>query len=286
MNGPTTSVRRSPSLSGLAGRAAAVAAVGVLAATTVAAPSWGAAPANDEVAGAFAVSLGSHVTQDTTQATTSAADATLNADCGAPATDASVWYTYTAGADGGVVLDASASDYSAGFMVFEGTPSAATLLTCGPGTVGVGTSAGTTYTVMVFDDQTDGSPAAGGNLVLDVAAAPPPPSVGVTVDARAKVDKTGVAWVTGSYTCTDAADIELDGELHQSVGRFTVNGYGGIYEQGTCDGSVRPFTMPIQGDNGKFAGGKAASIVFTFACGAFECADGYAEQRIQLVKGR
>lgn len=286
MNDSCTRVRRTTSLARLAARSAAVFSVGVVLAAMAAPPSWAAAPANDEVGGAVAVALGDHITQDTTQATTSAGDSALNGACGAPATDASVWYSYTSATDTGVVLDASASDYSAGFMVFAGTPSTSTLLECGPGTIGLNASAGVTYSVMVFDDQTDGNPAPGGNLVLDVASAPAPPTVEVTVDSRAKVDKAGVAWITGSYTCTDAGDIELDGELHQTVGRFRVNGYGFIYDQGTCDGSPHRFTMPITGDNGTFAGGKAASIVFSFACGTFSCTDGYAEQRVQLSKGR
>ena len=269
-----------------AGRLAAAAAVGVLGTATVAAPSWGAAPSNDEPTGATAVHVGDHVNQDTTQATTTAADAADNANCGAPATDASVWYTYTAATDGGVILDASSSSFSAGFMVFEGAPAASSEMTCGPGTIEFDAAAGSTYTVMVFDDQTDGNPAAGGNLALDVVAAPPAPTADATVNPRAQVDKSGTAWVTGSYSCTNADNIELDGELHQSVGRTTINGYGFSYDENTCDGSSHPFTMPISGENGKFAGGKAASIVFSYACGSYDCSFGYNEQRIQLSKGR
>jgi hypothetical protein len=257
----------------------------ILAFGSLAAPAFAAAPSNDEVGGAVALALGDHISLDTSEATTTADDATLNDVCGAPATDASVWYTFTAADDGGVVLDASASDYSAGFMIFEGAPTQDSMITCGPLTTGIGTSAGTTYTVMVFDDEQDGNAANGGDLELDVNAAPPPPSVDVTINPKGSVDKFGTAWVSGSYTCTDADFVELDGELHQSVGRVTINGYGGIFDEGTCDGTARSFTMGITGDNGKFAGGKAASIVFTFACGAFDCADGYAEQKVQLSKG-
>jgi hypothetical protein len=249
-----------------------------------ASPSWAAAPANDELGGAVAVSLGDTVAADTTEATTTAADGDLNATCGAPSTDASVWYSYTAAADGGVVLDASASDYSAGFLVFEGTPTADSVVSCGPGTVGFSASAGTTYNIMVIDDQSDGA-GNGGNLVMDVVESVTP-TVDVSVDPRAQVDKSGTAWVTGSYTCTGGDNIEVDGELHQSVGRVTINGWGYIYDEGTCDGASHAFSMPVTGDNGKFAGGKAASIVFSYACGAFECADGYAEQQLQLSKGR
>lgn len=286
MDSPTPSAWRSFSRSGVAGRLLAAGAVAVLAAAMAVSPASAAAPANDEYTGAVPVSIGDHITADTTQATTTAADAALNANCGAPQTKASVWYTFTAPDDAGAVLDMSSSNYSGGFLVFEGTPTAGSLVACGPGTVGFATTAGTTYTVMVIDDDGDGNTANGGNLVLDVIAAPPPPVADVTVDPKAKVDKSGTAWVTGSYTCTNADNVELDGELHQNVGRFTINGYGGIFDVGTCDGSAHGFTMPITGENGKFAGGKAASIVFSYACGALDCAFGYAEQTIQLTKGR
>ena len=49
----------------------------------------------------------------TTGATTDADDAQLNTTCGAPATDASVWYSLQ-GSGKGVVADVSSSDYSAG----------------------------------------------------------------------------------------------------------------------------------------------------------------------------
>ena len=92
----------------------------------------------------------------------------------------------------------SASDYSGGFLVFEGTPTADSLITCGQFTVGFSAIAGTTYNIMAVDDDLDGNVANGGNLVMDVNEAPPPPTLDVTVDPTAKVDKAGVAWVTGS----------------------------------------------------------------------------------------
>ena len=48
-------------------------------------------------------------TLDTSQATTDADEAQLNALCGAPRTDASVWYQVTATASGGMVVDVSRS---------------------------------------------------------------------------------------------------------------------------------------------------------------------------------
>ncbi|MDQ1745249.1 MAG: hypothetical protein QOE23_3588, partial [Pseudonocardiales bacterium] len=99
-------------------------------------PAWAAVPTNDTIAGATPISaLPFTATLDTTQATTDADDASLNANCGAPATEASVWYTYTAPADGAVVIDVSQSSYSAGVIVATGTPGNLSLDNCGPGAV-------------------------------------------------------------------------------------------------------------------------------------------------------
>lgn len=58
---------------------------------------------------------------DTTEATTDGDDAQLNETCGAPATDASVWYAFVAGSDAVVVVDVSQSGYSAGVLVGVGS---------------------------------------------------------------------------------------------------------------------------------------------------------------------
>src|SRR5690349_23394335 len=57
-----------------------------------------AAPAPNDTAAAATVvsSLPTTISQDTTGATTDATDAALNANCGAPFTNASVWFKYTA----------------------------------------------------------------------------------------------------------------------------------------------------------------------------------------------
>src|SRR4249919_1053960 len=73
-----THLRRS-----LGNRALAVTAAGLMGVVGFGAPALAAAPANDEVGGAVALSLGDHVTLDTTEATTTADDTALNANCGA-----------------------------------------------------------------------------------------------------------------------------------------------------------------------------------------------------------
>lgn len=258
-----------------AGVATAVAGVGVVAPAAAT-----EAPVNDTWEGAVALSLGDTVTLDTTAATTDAVDEEANQSCGAPYTNASVWYTYTPATDGGFVADMSESDYTGGFMVFEGTPSSSTLLDCGPDSVGVGATAGTTYYLVAFSDTSTN----GGNLALSLSEAPPPPTVDVTVDPSATVAKDGSVTLTGTYSCTDADWVDIEASLTQTVGRFKINGYGYVsFDQ--CDGEPHAFDLNVTGDNGTFAGGKAASVAWTWACGAFDCAEDYDEQTVRLRRG-
>src|SRR4051812_38757305 len=156
------------------------AAAGALLVPLAAAPVQAAVPANDKPGGAITLHVGEQVTQDTTQATTDANDAALNESCGAPRTNASVWYKFSTHRDRDLLLDMRASDYSGGFLVFEGAPTKQSLVTCGAGMLGIRTLAGATYTVMVISDTAK----RGGNLVMSLHRPPPPPKVKVTVARR------------------------------------------------------------------------------------------------------
>jgi hypothetical protein len=93
-------------------------------------------------------------------------------------------------------------------------------------------------------------------------------------------------WLTGTYSCSLASRIGFDIQLSENVGRFTVNGYGSLNDENSCDGSAIPFKLPISGYDGKFAGGKATALVATDACGDAACDNTYFQQTIQLAKGR
>jgi len=250
-------------------------------------PAAAAPPSNDTIGGATAASLGFSQQLDTTEATTDADDTQLNANCGAPATDASVWYSFTAAADGGVVLDVSQSSYSAGVLVGVGTQGNLELVTCGPGTVGFTTEAGTTYYILAIDDQGDGG-GNGGTLRISFNEAPPPPTVDITVDPIGRVDgKTGVAYLTGTYSCSNGDFIDVFGDARQAIGvRSTVVGSFEFFDVGTCDGTSRTWSATVFPDNGKFAGGKTMTVTFAFSCGVFECAEGFVEQTVKLRGGK
>jgi hypothetical protein len=265
---------------------AALTVVAVCAALTIpAAPAFAAAPSNDTSGGATAVSLGFTQTLDTSEATTDAEDAQANASCGAPATDASVWYTYTAATDGGVIVDMSGSDYSAGAIVATGSPGALDLVSCGPGSVAFAATTGTTYYILVFDDQLDGT-GNGGTLELSVSAAPPPPTLDVTVDPVGVAHKDGTASFTGTYTCTDGDFVDIFGEVAQTVGRFIIRGSFAFSDEGTCDGETHTWSAVAFGDNGKFSGGRTATITFFDSCNISDCVFGSSEQTVKLRRGR
>jgi Family of unknown function (DUF6299) len=250
-----------------------------------AAPAFAAPPGNDTYAGRTVVeSVPFTQTLETGEATTDSDDAQLNAQCGAPATDASVWYELTASAAGGMVVAVSDSSYTAGAIVATGGPGNWTLVNCAPGAVGWTAAAGVTYTILVFDDQFDGG-GNGGTLRLTIGEAPPVPTIDVTLDPIGQFHaRTGTATVSGTVTCAGVVDFAfLDIELRQNVGRVsTVRGFG--FADVTCDGVTRQWTAEIFPDNGKFAGGKAAEATFAVACGAVECGVDF-EQRTIMLRG-
>ena len=254
-------------------------AVGISAPTALAAP-----PTNDTFAGATPVTVGFSEVLDTSDATTDADDAQLNVSCGAPATDASVWYVLE-GTDAGVAVDVSQSDYSAGVLVAVGTQGDLQTVTCGPGTVAFFAATGTTYYVLAIDDQQDGS-RNGGSLNISFNDIPPPPTVEVALNPIGRVNiHTGVASVSGTYTCTNGSFLDMFVDASQRVGRGSVLAQAFLFETDTCDGVPRAWTVELFPQNGRFAGGKTMTLSIGFSCGIFECSEGFVEQTIQLRGG-
>lgn len=245
------------------------------------------APSNDTIAGATPItSLPFSATEDTTKATTDSEDAALNRECGAPNTDASVWFSFAAASDASLFVDLSQTDYSAGVIVASGSPGNLTFVSCGPyGTIFDAVS-GTQYYFLAFDDQNDGG-VNGGQLAINVDVLPPPPEVTVTIDSIGHFDRQGNATVTGTETCTaeDLQFSEVDVNLTQSVGRVsTVQGFG--VGDLICDGATHRWSALVSPYNGKFAGGKAIASADAVACNITTCTDAFVgNQPIQLRKG-
>jgi hypothetical protein len=250
-----------------------------------AAPALAAAPGNDTYAGRTIVSVPSSGSVDTTEATTDADDVEVNSPCGAPATDASVWYEVTATSDGAIVVDVSTSTYAAGVIVATGSPGSFSVLACGPGAVAFSTVAGETYAILAFQDFA--GPPTGGTLNIVFEAAPPPPVLTATVNPVGRFNSaTGSATISGTVTCSGVADFSfVEVQVRQQVGRIIINGFGFI-EGFACDGTVQPWSAEVFGDNGVFKGGKAATVTFVVACGSFECGVDFQEHVVQLKGGK
>jgi hypothetical protein len=96
--------------------------------------------------------------------------------------------------------------------------------------------------------------------------------------------RTGVAQVSGTFTCTGLDFLDIFGELTQQVGRFTIRGFFEVFASGpTCDGTPQPWTANVSPENGKFAGGKATASVSASGCGPTGCASD-SEQRSILLR--
>ena len=252
-----------------------------------AAPVLAAAPLNDLYPDREVIAVGFTDTVDTTEATTDADDLDIAAGClGVPALDASVWYSLTATADMGIVVDVSASTYSAGVIIASGSLGAFTVEACGPGASAWSAVNGVTYTILVFDDQEDGV-GNGGTLEINVAEAPPPPELTVTVNPRGTFDShTGGAVISGTVTCTGVAEFSfIDVSVRQKVGRIFIDGFGFI-EGFACDGTTQAWSADIFPNSGIFKGGRAITVTFAVACGAFECGEGFVEAVVQLSNGK
>ena len=257
-----------------------------LSALGVSAPAVLAAqPLNDTFGGATPVIVGFSEVLDTTEATTDGDDAQLNACFSA--TDASVWYALD-GTDALVVVDVSQSDYSAGVLVGVGSQGNLEFVTCGSGSVAFFAAAGTTYYVLAIDDQSDGS-GNGGSLSISFNEVPLP-TVDITVNRDGQVNaRTGVATVSGTYTCTNSDFIDVFVDARQNVGRiFTISGFFSFVDSGTCDGVPHTWAADVFPQNGKFAGGKMMTMTSAVSCDPFFfflCADGFVEQTVQLRGG-
>jgi len=227
-----------------------------------------AAPTNDTSATATPIaSLPYSDTFDSTGATTDEEDAALNANCGAPATNVSVWYRIEQGDVPGYLVDVSGSDYLAGVIVATGTPGDLTLLTCGPDAVGFENPGQPVY-VMAFSDD----PAVtGGQFVIEVREGQPAPKISMSVDDVGHVDRrTGTATISGTYTCHGQADfVQLDGWLSQEQGDTTVNGVFG-QQLAECGGTF-DWSAEIVPESGKFTKGLSATYAATVGCSALGC---------------
>jgi hypothetical protein len=250
----------------LAVTALAAGALVPLSATT----AFADAPDNDFPSHPVMLHVGQTVNEDTSEATTGAFDAKLNQVCGAPFTNASVWFTYTPSADGSFLVDMSSSSYTGGFMIFQNHVTQRGMIACGPETVGADVTAGVKYTIVAFSDTETN----GGKLVMTLQEGPPPPDLSVTVNPTGKAFSDGTAQVGGTYSCSNADFVELDGDMVQIWKRVKITGFfGRFFGSPVCDGAAHNWKAIVSSDNGLYAKGNATVDVFPFACGLVDCVE-------------
>jgi hypothetical protein len=233
------------------------------------------------------VTLGFNQDLDTTDATTDGEDVALGSTCSGPAgpagvTDASVWYALTADADQGVLVDVSASDYSAGTYVATGAVGNLIAVACGPQHVAFSATAGETYYVVAFDDQADGG-GNGGTLRIAFSQAPPAPTLTVSIDDSGDFDSTAKAvTVEGTFTCTGAEFVQFIGAVNEHPGRDGVTGFFQRIVGGRCDGTPHHGTATVRAQNGSFSGGKTDVVVIAVGCNRLQCVQEFTDRTVRL----
>jgi hypothetical protein len=247
-----------------------------------------AAPTNDNYADRQTLTFGSSVSVDTSTATTEALDSEATSACPVPPgppprTENTIWYEFTADsstpAPAAVIVEQAF--WAAGVAIVTGDPGSFKGVACGPTLAVFSPVAGTTYRILVFDFAGSG----GGTATVKLGSVPPPPEIGLTVDPTGTFNaRTGGATITGTYRCTNAFFIAIFGNIQQAVGRFKIQGSYNTFDI-QCDGAVHPWSAEVFASNGKFAGGKAATVTIGFSCGALFCSQAFVEQTI-LLKGR
>jgi hypothetical protein len=250
----------------------------VLASLLNVAAAAAALPNNDlpEDAIAIDVPLPVAFSQDTTEATVTTDDV----GCGAGGFDrATVWYTFIPTETIELFISTEPSSYGVAVNIFDTTPDADHLTACFAGAEIVKLEANRLYYLMFAD--ADGDELNGGELSVMLGVPPPPLEISLAVDPVGSISKSGIATIRGTLTCSEPADrAELWGWLRQSVGRFTI--VGGGFAGASCGSEPTPWSLVLEGQDGRFAGGRATVEINAFACGASSCGEVFTIASVRL----
>lgn len=270
----------------------------VLVVTALAGPVAAAAPGNDDIGNPTTVGPLPYADgpYDTTEATTGATDPDV---CFGGPDRSTVWYSFTPAGSDSYLADTFGSAYDT--TLYVGTPDGVggiDVIDCNDDALDLQSAvrwdatAGTTYLLVVgtcCGGGVVGEAGFGGMLEFHVDFAPPPPTVDLTVDGTGSFKTNGTATIRGTIACTGVAEVVVEDttggmisvELSQRVGRFTIRGFGGGFDQ-ACPASPTPWSIEVTGDNGKFAGGSVQVNASAFACGPFECAEDSVSRTVRL----
>jgi hypothetical protein len=221
--------------------------------------AWAQAPPNDTFDQATVIpSLPFSQVLDTTQATVDSTDVEALAACGLTGNitgGATVWYEYTPPVDQSLLITTAGTSYvfETGVAVLTGSPGNLSEVTCFADNGGFLATAGVSYHILVADIAAGGIGGTGGTLHLSVET----PGVGIKVDRFGRFDpKTGVATVTGTFTCPNTSGLvgSIGGELSQRANDRVV---GPNIDNISCTGATQPWSMTFTPSGGNFTGGPA-----------------------------
>jgi hypothetical protein len=192
-------------------------------------------PPNDEIDEAVVVPSVPFTYSQQTVAATLAADDPF---CGSSTN--TVWFAFTPSATHRIEFNTGGSNYYTSQSAYTGARGNLSRVACNegwPARIRFDAVAGMTYYVMV------GGPAwsvpSGGALQLNVVDAPPPFSMGFTVEQFSHVDpSTGIVTVLGTVTCSSPSFVFISGQIRQERAGRAANAFYGAYVP--CDGTT-PF---------------------------------------------
>jgi hypothetical protein len=219
--------------------------------------AFAAPPSNDNFNGATVISsLPFGDSLDTTEATRANNDPDCSGGDGH-----TVWYVFTPSADTDVTANTFGSDYDTTLSAYTGPRNSLNQVACNDDSGSTQSLilfralAGTPYHLMVasFDD-TDG-----GNMVLSVAAAPPPVRLRIFIAPNGSVTGAGVATIHGRLTCSRAVSpVDLLGSLRQQRrGGVTLGYFDGPVN---CPGTTA-WSATVVGETGFYGPGDAKATV-------------------------
>lgn len=180
-----------------------------------------------------------------------------------------VWYAFTAPADGQYEANTFGSDYDTTLGAYAGTRGSLTELACNDDASGylsqvvIQLAAGETVYFMVGAF----SSGPGGNLVFNLnhwTPPPPPPplTAEITLATVGTVDPvTGIAVVRGTSTCSLGSFVDLFGILRQRIGRIIIE--ASFWTFGVCDGTSS-WEAQVSAPNALLTAGPAEVTVQAF----------------------
>jgi hypothetical protein len=254
--------------------AAATAIITALA--VVAAVPAAAAPSNDDVGSATAVTALPYGDAAVTVDATTDPD-----DPSCFGTGPTVWYALTLSEATPIVADTFGSDYDTTLSVYTGSPGALTQIACNDdhfnsqSRVAFNAAARETYYLLV--GAAGGGP--GGNLDLRIDR---PLTIDLGDSVQARVTRTGEVTLSGTVSCSQPTFVRLFGTVEQRSHGTTVTGHG--YGYVDCDRMGR-WTMGIAADRGSLRHGPATFRVIANADDAFVLVVDEAAGRVVLKGG-